>query len=143
MFHFALTQMKKILFFISFAILYAMNVAAQQAIKANKIMGHIGEQVTVTDSIYGVKIYNDSVAVIDLGAKGMKAPLNVVYNSKMKFDAAFLKAFHDSKISVTGFVVLVADQPSIVITEKENLHFISNSINQKWLAVSQVPFKKN
>ena len=135
--------MKKVLLLICFVVLYTLNASAQQAINAKNISGHVGQQVTVIDSIYGVKIYNDSVAVLDLGAKGMKAPLNIVYNSKMKIDASFLKAFKESKISVTGFVILVDNQPSIVVTDKDNLHFVSNSVNQKWLAVSQLSYKKN
>ena len=137
--------MKKVILLITCATLAAVNVFAQQVIKANNATNHIGEQVVIVDSIYNIKIYNDSTAVIDLGGKNMKASLNVVFdfNTKCKFDAKFVKDFKESKIVVSGYVVLVDGQPAIVVTEKEKLKFLSSSADQKWLAMSKVPYDRN
>jgi hypothetical protein len=121
-----------------------MNVFAQRTISATNAVKHVGEQVIVADTVYNIKAYNDSTAVIDLGGKDLKAPLNVVlsFNSKVSVDAKFLKNFKDARIVVTGFVVLVENQPAIVLTEKQKLKFLSGEVNKKWLALSAVSPKE-
>ena len=137
--------MKKVILLLTCAALTVVNVFAQQVIKANNATNHIGEQVVIVDSICNIKIYNDSTAVIDLGGKDMKACLNIVFdfNSKCKFDAKFVKDFKESKIVVSGYVVLVDGQPAIVVTEKEKLKFLSSTADQKWLAMSNIPYDRN
>ena len=137
--------MKKIIYFLPAALLLSLSVSAQHAIRASRVSNHVGEKVVVVDSIYDIKIYNDTTAVIDLGGPGNKAPLNVVFNfkSKQKFNPDLFKTLKESLIEVTGNVVLIADQPAIVVTDKENLYFFSNSVNQNWQVLSQVLYKKN
>ncbi len=136
--------MKKLLILGFFVSMFIFNASAQAPIKANTALGHIGEQVTVVDSIYNIKVYNDSTAVADLGGKNEKAELNVVLNFKsdFKFDAQTLKTLKQSKIAVSGYVVLVADQPAILVTDKQNLSFLSDKVNQKWAVTAQLSAKK-
>jgi hypothetical protein len=137
--------MKKILLSIAAAMLMAVSVSAQHAIRANHVINHIGEKVVVVDSIYNVKMFNDSTAVISIGAKGDMSPLNVVLNlgSKSTFSPGLLKSCCTSIVEVTGVVSLQSDQLSIVVTDKKDLYFYSNNINQSWLEVSQLPYKKH
>ena len=137
--------MKKLALLVSCISLLALSSSAQTSIKANGAIGHIGEQVVVVDSIYNIRVYNDSTAVADLGGKNNKAELNVVLNfkSKFKFDAASLKTFKKSKVAISGYVVLIADQPAIVVTDKQNLSFLSNKVNQRWVVMAELPAKKN
>ena len=116
---------------------------AQHAIRAARAINHAGQQVVVVDSIYDIKIYNDSTAVMDLGAKGDKATLNIVmnFNSKSRFDPETLKTFKQSLIEVTGLVVVVDDQPTMIIQDKEKIAFFSSSANQTWLALSNVSYR--
>ena len=136
--------MKKLALLILCISVFSLSSSAQNSIKANSAIGHIGEQVVVVDSIYNIRVYNDSTAVADLGGKNKKAELNVVLNfgSNFKFDSATLKTFKKSKIAISGYVVLIADQPAIVITDKQNLSFLSSKINQKWTVMAQLPAKK-
>ncbi|HEY2581574.1 MAG TPA: hypothetical protein VGI43_07200 [Mucilaginibacter sp.] len=137
--------MKRASFLISCLTLLTINAFAQQTISATNAVKHIGEQVIVADAVYNIKAYNDSTAVIDLGGKDLKAPLNVVlsFNSKVSFDYKFLKNFKDARIAVTGFIVLVDNQPAIVLTEKQKLKFLSGEVNKKWLALSAISPKES
>ncbi|HEY4325252.1 MAG TPA: hypothetical protein VGN20_14740 [Mucilaginibacter sp.] len=136
--------MKKAIYFLSAALLVSLNVSAQHAIRANRVSNHVGEKVVVVDSIYDIKIYNDTTAVLDLGGPAAKAPLNVVFNfkSKQNFNPDLFQSLKESLIEVTGDVVLIAQQPAIVVTNKDNLYFFSNSVNQNWQVLSQVLIKR-
>jgi 5'(3')-deoxyribonucleotidase len=120
-----------------------MSVFAQQVIKANTAINHIGEEVIVADTVYNIKAYNDSTAVIDLGGKNLKAPINVIlnFNSKVKLEPKFFKSLKDARIAVTGFVVLVDDAPAIILTKKDQLRVLSNGVNRRWLSFSVVSHK--
>jgi len=128
--------MKKITLLFASISIAALSASAQNVIKANNAKNHIGEQVSIVDNVYKVTVYNDSTAVVDMGGKNKKATLNVVFNfdSKFKFDAEMMKSFKKSKIAVNGFVVLVEGQPAIVLTDKQNLRFVSKPVDQKWVA---------
>jgi hypothetical protein len=136
--------MKKIILLFACISVAILNASAQSTIKASSAGNYIGQQVSVEDSVYQIKVYNDSTAVVDLGGKKDKAALNVVFDfdSKFRFDGSALKSFKKSRISVTGFVVLVDNQPTIVLTDKQNLRFLPKPIHQKWLAISWIPYQK-
>jgi hypothetical protein len=129
-------KMKKLILLLTCAGMLAFSAKAQHLIKATNAMSHIGEQVSIVDSVYAIKVYNDSTAVVDMGGKNNKAALNVVFDfdSNFKFDASILKSFKKSKIGISGFVVLIDNQPAIVLTDKQNLTFVSKVANQKYLA---------
>ena len=125
--------------------LSTLSVSAQHAIRANHAINHVGQKVVVVDSIYDIKIYNDTTAVVDLGGLGDKAALNVIFNfkSKQKFIPELLETLRESLVEVTGNVVLIADQPAIVVKNRDNLYFFSDSINQNLSSISQLPYKKD
>jgi hypothetical protein len=131
--------MKKIFVLFACLSIAALSASAQTVIKANNAKNHIGEQVSIVDNVYHVTVYNDSTAVVDMGGKNKKATLNVVFNfdSNFKFDAAMMKSLKKSKIAINGFVVLVDGQPAIVLTDKQNLKFVSKPAEQKWAAKYQ------
>lgn len=128
--------MKKFSLLLTCVGMLVFSAKAQHIIKASNAISHIGEQVSIVDSVYSIRVYNDSTAVVDMGGKNSKAALNVVFDfdSNFKFDASMLKSFKKSKIGVNGYVVLIDNQPAIVLTDKQNLKFVSKAINQKWLA---------
>ena len=130
---------------ITVCILSITTANAQHAIRAARAINHAGQQVVVVDSIYDIKIYNDSTAVMDLGAKGDKATLNVVMNfsSKSGFNPETLRTFKQSLIEVSGLVLVVEDQPTMIIQDKEKIAFFSSSTNQTWLALSNANYKRH
>ena len=135
--------MKRTTFLISFLTLLSMNVFVQQVIKASNAINHLGEQVIVADTVYNIKTYNDTTAVIDLGGKNLKASINIIlnFNSKARLDSKYFKNLKDARIAVTGLVVLVDDQPAIILSEKEKLRVLSNGINRRWLSFSVISHK--
>lgn len=126
--------MKRTLFLTCCLIISGINVFAQQVINANDASEHIGEQVVVSGTVYDVKAYNDSTAVIDLG-KSPEASVSVIlsFNSKFKFDDSLLKKLRNAKIEATGFMVLLDGQPAIILTEEKKLNFLPNGTARKWL----------
>jgi hypothetical protein len=135
--------MKRTTFLISCLTMLGMNVFAQQVIKASNAINHLGEQVIVADTVYNIKTYNDTTAVIDLGGKNLKASINIIlnFNSKARVDSKYFKNLKDARIAVTGLVVLVDDQPAIILSEKEKLRVLSNGINRRWLSFSVISHK--
>jgi hypothetical protein len=132
--------MNKVIILISSFILLGLAVSAQHCIRANHAINHIGQQAVIADSIYNVKVYNDSTALIGLGGKGSKAQLNILLNfhSKSGLTTILSKSLNESLLEATGSVILVDDQPTIVITDTNKLYFYSKNINQRWLALSQL-----
>ncbi len=130
--------MKKLILLAFFVAAAAMKVSAQ-SIVANKAAHHVGEHVVVIDNVRNVTFYNDSTAVLDLGGKGNNAPLNVVFkfNPKFKMNSQMFKSCKEGKLEVYGNVISVLNQPTIVITDQENVHFLSDANNNKWLGLSQ------
>ena len=128
--------MKKIILLLACVTALIFSASAQNTIKAKSAISHIGEKVNIIDSVYNIRVYNDSTAVVDLGGKNEKATLNVVFDfgSNFRFDAGMLKSFKQSKIAVNGYVVMVDNQPTIVLTDTQKLSFLSKPVNQKWLA---------
>ncbi len=135
--------MKRTTFLISCLAMLSMNVFAQQVIKASNAINHLGEQVIVADTVYNIKTYNDTTAVIDLGGKNLKASINIIlnFNSKARLDSKYFKNLKDARVAVTGLVVLVDDQPAIILSEKEKLRVLSNGINRRWLSFSVISHK--
>ena len=81
--------------------------------------------LTVKDSVYFGKVYNDSTLVVELGNRRLIAPLTVIFsagkNPKLaepNFVAAYLQR---TKISVSGFVMLVKGHPTIIVTNWRDL----------------------
>jgi hypothetical protein len=135
--------MRKAIFLMTFILLWCLTAAAQHAIRANRVAKHIGEKMTVVDSISDVKSHNGYVD-ISLGKENSKPLLEVILklNPNFKLDEGDLKKLNESLLEVTGNVVLVGEQPTIYITNKEDLFFFASTVNQKWQVLSQLQDKK-
>jgi hypothetical protein len=135
--------MRKAIFLMTFTLLWCLTASAQHTIRANRVAKHIGEKMTVVDSISDVKTHNGYVD-ISLGKENSKPLLKVILNltPKFKLDEGDLKNLNESLLEVTGDVVLVGKQPTIYITNKEDLFFFASAVNQKWQVLSQLPDKK-
>jgi hypothetical protein len=120
-------------------LLFSSQVSAQHAIRASRAIAHVGENRVIVDSIYNIKINGDSTVYLDLGRTGGKAALVVVVHmeSGVKFDKRALNDFKMTVLEVTGNIVLVANQPYLVVSKKGNIFFFSPDINRKWLVLYQ------
>lgn len=102
----------------------------QQVIMARDAYKHIGEKITVKDSAYFVKVYNDSTTVAELGNRRYLAPLTVIFSagknpefsgpklSDPKYIAYYLQK---SRISVNGLLLLIKGHPTIIVSDWRDL----------------------
>jgi DNA/RNA endonuclease YhcR with UshA esterase domain len=99
---------------------------AQQSVKLEDIASHVGDSVTVTGKVYGIKYFESAKAsptLINVGAAFPNQLLTVVIygedRKRMELDPE--KTFTNADLSVTGKVELFKSKPQIVITDKSQL----------------------
>jgi DNA/RNA endonuclease YhcR with UshA esterase domain len=118
------TNMK---FIFSFILLFSFSFTrAQQQVKLEDIASHIGDSVTVTGKVYGIKYFEAAKAsptLLNIGATYPNQLLTVVIygedRKRMELDPE--KTFANADLSVTGKVELFKGKPQIVITDKSQL----------------------
>jgi len=133
--------MKKIIALTSFIFLIAFAASAQHAIRAERAGFHVGESAVVVDSIFVVKVYNDSTLTLEMGDKAGHS-MSVVMNFNSKLNPALVQSLNKSLIEVTGNLVLVAGQPTMVISDPAKLYFISGSNPQNTAMLAQLAYKR-
>ena len=88
---------------------------------AKEAYKHVGEKLTVKDSVYFGKVYNDSTAVVELGNRRLIAPLTVIFSAGKNprlADPAFISNYlQKSRISVKGLIMLIKGHPTIIVTD--------------------------
>ena len=94
--------------------------------KLEDIASHIGDSVTVTGKVYGIKYFESAKAsptLLNIGATYPNQLLTVVIygedRKRMELDPE--KTFANADLSVTGKVELFKVKPQIVITDKSQL----------------------
>jgi DNA/RNA endonuclease YhcR with UshA esterase domain len=99
---------------------------AQQSVKLEDIASHVGDSVTVTGKVYGIKYFESAKAsptLINIGAAFPNQLLTVVIygedRKRMELDPE--KLFTNADLSVTGKVELFKGKPQVVITDKSQL----------------------
>lgn len=116
--------MKSMLF--SLLLLLALGASAQTTVTLDEVKSHVGDSVTVTGKVFGVKYFpngRSAPTLVNLGAAFPNQLLTVViYEEQRKAMAAEPeKALADAEITVTGKVELYRDKPQIVIRTLEQL----------------------
>ncbi len=117
--------MWKKLFFVILFFTVVKNKSFGQAIMAKEAYKHVGELITIKDSVYFGKVYNDSTAVVELGNRRLIAPLTVIFNAGKNVklsDPNFITGYlQRSRISVSGFVMLIKGHPTLIVTNWRDL----------------------
>jgi hypothetical protein len=132
--------MKKVMLFSVLHIAFILNTLAQKAtIKSDRAKFHIGESVTVIDSITSVVVKNDSTTIIKMGSKNnltviLKLPVSKTDNS--------LKGVLCSLLEVKGKLDLMGEQPVITVSSKDSLYFFSPIVKQQWVLSSEQTVRK-
>jgi DNA/RNA endonuclease YhcR with UshA esterase domain len=113
-------------FFCFLLLLGCLTTRAQKAIKLEEVKDHIGDSVTVTGKVYGIKYLEQAKGaptLINLGAAFPNQFLTVVIFDEDKKRLALEpeKQFADAQVSVTGKVELFRGKPQIVITDKSQI----------------------
>lgn len=99
---------------------------AQQAVKLEDIATHVGDSVTVTGKVYGIKYFESAKAaptLINIGAAFPNQLLTVVIygEDRKRLELEPEKTYTDADLSITGKVELFKGKPQIIITDKSQL----------------------
>jgi DNA/RNA endonuclease YhcR with UshA esterase domain len=111
----------------SFILLCSFSLTrAQQSVKLEDIASHVGDSVTVTGKVYGIKYFESAKAsptLINIGAAFPNQLLTVVIygEDRKRLELDPEKTFADADLSVTGKVELFKGKPQIVVTDKTQL----------------------
>ena len=119
--------MKQIICIFVFIFLFSRKSFSQDFIMARDAYKHIGERITVKDSVYFGKVYNDSTAVIELGNRRFIAPLTVIFSAGKNprlADPRFVSSYLQSgRIRVNGLILLIKGHPSMIVSDWSDLKF--------------------
>lgn len=113
--------MKKLLFLLLLG--FTVNTAKSQTlILAKDADQYIGKSVSVCDSVYSTKTF-DNVSLINLGAAFPKETLTLVINKedKAKFTTEPASMFLGNNICVTGVITEFKGKAQIVITDPKQI----------------------
>jgi hypothetical protein len=109
---------KKLLFILLFFIAFAAKSFGQEVIMAKEAYKHVGQMITVKDSVYFGQVYNDSTATVELGNRRLISPLTVVFsagkNPKLA-DPNFIADIQRTRISVSGLIMLIKGHPTLIV----------------------------
>lgn len=112
--------------FILAVLLFIGSVAKSQTkIAIGDVSKHIGETVTICDSVYTTRALN-GLALINIGAAFPKQLLTVViYKADLAKFTEPEKSYLNKKVCVTGKLVLYNEKPQIVVNEVKQI-WLSN-----------------
>ncbi|BAV09561.1 single stranded DNA-binding domain-containing protein [Filimonas lacunae] len=99
---------------------------SQVKIKATEAMQYIGKQVTVCDSVYGIKFLDKAKAqptFLNIGAAYPKSPFTIVIfgSSRPNFSVTPEKLYTGKKICVTGTLQEYNGKAEVVVTKPEEI----------------------
>lgn len=103
---------------------------AQKNITLTELNDHIGDSITVTGKVYGIKYFEnakESPTLINIGAAYPNQLLTVVIygDDRKKLSIVPEKAFSDKELSISGKVELFKGKPQIVIHSENQIKAIS------------------
>lgn len=106
---------------IAFLLFICFSAKSQTKINIKEVSKHIGDTVTICDSVYTTRALN-GLTLINLGAAFPKQLLTIViYKADLgKFNEP-QKTYLNKKVCVTGKLVLYNEKPQIVVNEARQL----------------------
>jgi DNA/RNA endonuclease YhcR with UshA esterase domain len=118
--------MKNILF-IAALVLLVGKASAQTVIPAKEAAKHIGETVTITDKVYGGKLFsNTNMTLLDLGGTNPNQTLTIMIpgTDKAKFKGSPEVDYKGKDITVTGKIIDYKGKPEIIVTDPAQLKVV-------------------
>jgi len=107
--------MKKLVLLIALIVCFSAKSKAQQKFEPIDFKKHIGKTATLCDTVYSVKIFSDTLTLINMGAAFPNQKFTVVVRgNKISLDWANLKKKH---LCVTGVLELYKNTLQIVAFE--------------------------
>jgi DNA/RNA endonuclease YhcR with UshA esterase domain len=110
-----------------FLLLLAFSAAkAQKSIQLEEVKDHVGDSITVSGRVYGIKYLEQAKGaptLLNLGAAFPNQLLTVVIFGEDRKRLALEpeKQFADAQVLVTGKLELFKGKPQIVITDKSQI----------------------
>jgi hypothetical protein len=112
--------MKKIYFFALF-FFAVVTAKSQTVIDVKDVSKHIGETVTICDSVYTARAMSN-LTLLNLGAAFPKQLLTlVIYKADLSKFQEPEKTYLNKKICITGKLTLFNDKPQIAITDPNQI----------------------
>lgn len=112
--------MKKILSLLIFLAAFAVKASAQ-TFNADDFKNNLGKSKTLCDTVYSVKIFSDTLALINMGGNYPNQKYTIaVKGNKIVVDWANLKG---KRLCVTGVFEMHKNRPEIVATEPPQITY--------------------
>jgi hypothetical protein len=110
-------MMKKLLPTVCMLFAFAGAANAQHAFNATDFKNNLGKTGTLCDTVYSLKIVNDTLALLNLGAAYPHQKYTIaVKGNKAKLDLAHIKG---KQVCVTGVFEMFKEQPEVVASQPE------------------------
>lgn len=116
--------MKKLFIVGVFVVLGACAASAQTVITAKDAAKHIGDSVTVTDKVFGGKLFTPSnMTLLDIGGYNPNQLLTIMIAGadRGKFKGQPEVDYKGKEVTVTGKLILYKNKPEIVINDPKQL----------------------
>jgi hypothetical protein len=112
--------MKNLLLLIAFITYFALSTKAQQKpLPPEEYRNHIGKTETLCDTVYGVKIYSDTLTILSMGDNIPNQRFTIaVKGNKIQLDWANLKRKH---LCVTGVIELYKNTIQITAAQTNQI----------------------
>lgn len=113
--------MKKLLLPVLLVCLFARNSSAQEKFSLADFEKHVGKKITLCETVYSYKIFNDSLTMLNMGGNYPNQRFTLVVTGKeiqLNFDD--IKGKH---ICVTGDTSTYMGRPEVLIYHPNQLVF--------------------
>jgi hypothetical protein len=112
--------MKKIILAIVICIGFVATASAQKRFSADEFSKNLGKTGTLCDTIYSVRIFSDTLTLLNMGAAYPNQKYTVaVKGNKVNLDFTNLKG---KPLCVTGVFLMFKNRPEIIVSEPEQIN---------------------
>ncbi|MBB6110367.1 hypothetical protein [Mucilaginibacter lappiensis] len=110
--------MKKILTSAALLFLFAGAANAQHAFNAAEFKNNLGKTGTLCDTVYSMKMVNDTLTLLNLGGAYPHQKYTVAVKGKTKLDLPHIKG---KQVCVTGTFEMFKEQPEVVASQPQQI----------------------
>jgi len=113
--------MKKTLLIIVVIASLAFKASAQEKFSVQDFKKYVGKKVTLCDTVYSFKLFNDTLTMLNMGGKYPNQRFTVVVTGKdIQLNLDSIKGKH---ICVTGDLSLYNNKPEVLVYNPDQLVF--------------------
>ena len=113
--------MKKILLITFIISSLAFKASAQEKFSLNNFEKYVGKKVTLCDTVYSFKLFNDTLTMLNMGGKYPNQKFTVIVTGKeIQLNLDDIKGKH---ICVTGDLSKYNNKPEVMIYHPNQIEF--------------------